>query len=117
MQTPSFLKQLLRHVVPPTDDARSAERQARKVVAVCRALLSERGEVSGAALAREALAAYDALPANALKPFIHLLAAEFSPAPAPIARAAAAYAQDASPQNLIESHQDYRLNLKQRWFN
>jgi malonyl-CoA decarboxylase len=98
---PSFLKQLLRHVVPPTDDARSAERQARKAVAVCHALLSERGEVSGAALAREALAAYGALPANALKPFIDLLAAEFSPAPAAIASATAAYARDASPRNLI----------------
>ena len=101
MNTPSFLKQLLRVVVPPADDARHAERQARKAVAVCHALLSERGEVSGAALAREALAAYDALPANAFKPFIDLLAAEFSPAPAAIAGAAAAYARDATARNLI----------------
>ena len=101
MQTPAFLKQLLRHVVPPTDDARSAERHARKAIAVCRALLSERGEVSGAARALEALTSYDALPANAFKPFIDLLAAEFSPVPAPIARAAAAYAKDATPLNLI----------------
>ena len=101
MNTPSFFKQLLRHVVPPTDDVRSAERQARKAVTVCRALLSERGEVSGAALALEALAAYDTLPANAFKPFIDLLAAEFSPAPAAIASAAAAYAKEASPRNLI----------------
>ena len=102
MKTPIFLTKILRHVVPPTDDARSAERHARKVVAVCRALLSERGELSGAALAREALTAYDGLPANSFKPFINLLATEFSPAPAPIASAAAAYARDASPQNLIE---------------
>lgn len=101
MNTPSFLKQLLRVVVPPADDARHAERQARKAVAVCHALLSERGEVSGAALAREALAAYDALPANAFKPFIDLLAAEFSPAPAAIAGAATAYARDATARNLI----------------
>ena len=102
MNAPAFLKKLLRHVVPPTDDARAAERQARKVVAVCQALLSERGEVSGAALAREALTAYDALPANAFKPFIDQLAGEFSPASAAIALAAAAYMNDASPRNLIE---------------
>jgi malonyl-CoA decarboxylase len=101
VKTPSFLRKLLRRVVPATGDARAAERHARKAVALCHALLSERGEVSGAALAREALAAYDALPANAFKPFIDLLAAEFSPAPAPIASAAAAYARDASPRNLI----------------
>ena len=105
MNAPAFLKKLLRHVVPPIDDVRSAERQARKVAAVCHALLSERGEVSGAALAREALVAYDALPANAFKAFIDLLAAEFSPAPAAIASAAAAYARDASPQNLVELQQ------------
>jgi malonyl-CoA decarboxylase len=101
MYTPSFLKQLLRRVVPPADSARAAERRARDAVALCDALLSERGEVSGAALAREALEAYAALPANALKPFFNLLAAGFSPDPAAIAHAATAYQQDATPQNLI----------------
>lgn len=101
MKTPAFLQNLLRKVAAPVDSARTAERKARDVAALCHALLSERGEVSGAALARDALAAYDALPANALKPFINLLAAEFSPDPAAIADAAAAYAQDAAPQNLI----------------
>jgi malonyl-CoA decarboxylase len=105
VKTPTFLKELLRHVVPPTDDVRAAERQARKAVALCRALLSERGEVSGAALAREALAAYDALPANAFNPFIDLLAADFSPAPALIAGAAAAYMKEATPHNLIALQQ------------
>jgi malonyl-CoA decarboxylase len=101
MNTRTFLKKLLRSVAAPVDSARSAERKAREAVAFCRALLSERGEVSGAALARDALAAYDALPANAFKPYIGMLATDFSPAPATIATAAAAYAQDASPQNLI----------------
>ena len=54
MNAPAFLKKLLRHVVPPTDDARAAERQARKVVAVCQALLSERGEVWRGARPRSA---------------------------------------------------------------
>ena len=101
MNAPSFLKRLLRKVVPPKDSTRAAERKARALIALCRALLSERGEVSGAALAREALAAYEALPANALKPFFNMLAADFSPDSAEIAHAAAVYRQDTSPQNLI----------------
>ena len=101
MNTSSFLKKLLRKVAAPVDSARTAERKAREVVAMCHALMSERGEVSGAALARDTLAAYDALPANALKPLVDLIAAEFSPEPATIAAAAAAYAQETSPQNLI----------------
>ena len=101
MNTSSFLKDLLRKVAAPVDSARTAERKAREAVALCHALLSERGEVSGAALARDALAAYDALPANALEPFINLLASEFSPDPAAIADAAAAYAQYPTPQNLV----------------
>jgi malonyl-CoA decarboxylase len=101
MNAPSFLKGLLRSVVASGNSTRTAERKARNVVALCRALLSERGEVSGAALAREALTGYEALPANALKPFINMLAAEFSPDPAEIARMAAVYRQDSSPPNLI----------------
>ena len=95
------MKRLLRSVAAPVDSARSADRKAREAVALCHALLSERGEVSGAALARDALAAYDALPANAFQPYISLLAEEFSPAPMTIAAAAAAYALDASPHHLV----------------
>ncbi len=101
MNTRAFLKRLLRSVAAPVDSARSADRKAREAVELCHALLSERGEVSGAALARDALAAYDALPANAFQPYISLLAKEFSPAPMTIAAAAAAYALDASPHNLV----------------
>lgn len=95
------MKRLLRTVAAPVDSARMAERRAREVIELCRALLSERGEVSGAALARETLAAYDALPANGFQPFITLLAKEFSPSPMTIAAAAAAYALDPSPANLV----------------
>ena len=101
MNTGSFFKRLLRKVAAPVDSARSAERRAREAIALCHALLSERGEVSGAALARDALATYDALPSNAFQPFINFLAKEFSPAPMTIAAAAAAYALDPSPKNLI----------------
>jgi malonyl-CoA decarboxylase len=101
MNTPAFLQRLLRRVVPPMDSGRSAERKAHNAIELCKALLSERGEVSGAALARDALDAYDALPADALTFYIDLLASEFSPDPAHIAQQAAAYAQNPTPQNLI----------------
>jgi len=101
MTARSFLNSILRSVAAPVDSARSAERKAREAIALCHALLSERGEVSGAALARDALAAYDALPANAFQPYISLLAKDFSPAPISIAAAAAAYAIDPSPYNLV----------------
>ncbi len=100
MNAPSFLKQLLRRVVA-NDSARSAERKARNAIALCHALLSERGEISGAALAREALAAYAALPTNGFHPFCNMLASEFSPDPRHIAETSAAYQSDASPLNLI----------------
>ena len=105
MSEPSFLKKLLRRVVQPVDKQRSAARQARNVITLFHALLSERGEVSGAALASEALAAYAALPENALAPFLNLLADEFSPAPAEIATAAANYELDHSAANLIALQQ------------
>jgi len=101
LDAPLFLKQLLRRVVPPKDTARSAERKARNVIALCHALMSERGEISGAALAREALNAYAALPVNGLQPFCNMLASEFSPDPRQIADASAAYRADPSPLNLI----------------
>ena len=101
MDAPFFIKQLLQRVVPPKDTARSAERKARSAIAICHALMSERGEISGAALAREAINAFIALPVNGLRPFCELLAQEFSPDPAQIARAAAAYQADPSPLNLI----------------
>jgi malonyl-CoA decarboxylase len=97
-------------VAAPVDSARSAERKAREAIALCHALLSERGEVSGAALARDALAAYDALPANAFQPYISLLAKDFSPAPISIAAAAAAYAIDPSPQNLVALLRELKAN-------
>ena len=101
MDAPSFLKQLFRRVVPPIDSERSAERKARNVIALCHSLLSERGEVSGAILAREALSAYEALPANGLQPFCDMLAEEFSPDPAQIERAATNYQRYPDPTNLI----------------
>ena len=63
--------------------------------------MSERGEVSGARLAREALAAYEALDPAAASVFFDLLAEEFSPDPDVVGRYAQAYRDDPSQANLI----------------
>jgi malonyl-CoA decarboxylase len=63
--------------------------------------LSERGEASGAAVAREALASYRLLAGPALAAFFDVLAAEFSPDPAAVGEAADAYRRDPSQANLI----------------
>src|SRR3954467_1340155 len=71
MNAPSFLKRLVGSVVP--SERRRTNRRARHAVELCQALLSERGEVSGAVIARDALAAYNALPKTALASFFDTL--------------------------------------------
>jgi malonyl-CoA decarboxylase len=63
--------------------------------------MSERGEVSGARVAREAFAAYQALDPVAVALFFDLLAEEFSPHPEVVGRYAQAYRDDPSQANLI----------------
>lgn len=100
MNAPSFLKRLVRSVVTP-NERRRAQRQARQAVDLCRALLSERGEVSGAVLARDALAAYNALSPAAQPMFLDLLVNEFSPDTAELDSAYAAFRAEATQDNLI----------------
>lgn len=76
------------------------DRGAADAVTLCRALIGERGEASGAALAREALAAYRALDESGRARFFDVLAGEFSPAPQDVDRAAAAYRLEPSAANL-----------------
>jgi malonyl-CoA decarboxylase len=63
--------------------------------------MSERGEVSGARIAREALAAYQLLDQTARAIFFDLLAKEFSPDPEEVGRVADAYRHDPSQGNLV----------------
>ena len=93
---------LLRSLVPASE-RRPADprRAARAVIRLCHALLSERGEVSGARLAIELREAYTALDAPARELFFDLLVSEFSPHRGDVARAADAYTQDPNPANLI----------------
>jgi malonyl-CoA decarboxylase len=80
---------------------RAAVRSARRAVTLCHALMSERGEVSGAHIAREALAAYQQLDEKALAIFFDLLAKEFSPDPEDVGRVADAYREEPSQANLV----------------
>jgi malonyl-CoA decarboxylase len=102
-QKPSFLQRLLQSVSRPKRSGltRSAVRGARQAVSLCHALLSERGEVSGARLAREALAAYQSLDGGALDAFFDLLVKEFSPDPEEVGRCADAYRQEPCQANLV----------------
>ena len=71
--------------------SRAAPGTARRAIALCHALVSERGEVSGARLAREALAAYKSLDATAAAAFFDLLVDELSPDPEALWRSAVHY--------------------------
>jgi len=80
----------------PHEDPRAAE----KLISLCHALLSERGEVSGRYMASEILGAYQSLDASTTATFFNRVAAEFSPRPEEISRAAEAYRKDSTPENL-----------------
>src|ERR1700694_4069106 len=69
MNAPSFFRRLVRSVVPPAE-----QRRARRALELCHELMSEGGEVSGAVIARDALAAYNALPSDARAAFFDSLA-------------------------------------------
>jgi malonyl-CoA decarboxylase len=83
------------------DLAPATSRVARRTLELCRELVSERGEVSTARLAGEALTAFQSLDAPARRVFFDLLAVEFSPEPEAVETAAAAYSEEPSPANLV----------------
>ena len=96
---------------------RNPSRAARKVIQLCRNLLSERGEVSGTLLAGEALAAYQALDETSRDGFFDLLVQEFSPDPEQVGRAGDAYRANPSAANLARlqtSVEAPRVELFQR---
>jgi malonyl-CoA decarboxylase len=99
---PSFFRRLLGSIRRrPGSLPRAAVRKARNAVTLCHALMSERGEVSGAHIAREALAAYQQLDEKALAIYFDLLVKEFSPDPEAVGRVADAYRQEPSQGNLV----------------
>jgi malonyl-CoA decarboxylase len=94
MSATSFLRRLLGRERPFADQG------TRHAVSLCEALLGQRGEISGAALAREALAAYRKLDERGREEFFDVLGQEFAPSPEAVSKAADAYRFDPTPQNL-----------------
>jgi malonyl-CoA decarboxylase len=87
------------------------------MLALCQALLSERGEVSGLRLARECLDAWHALDEEAREAFLDLLTTEFSPDPEEALAAAQAYRSDPSSSklaHLLEAVEPLRQELFRR---
>jgi malonyl-CoA decarboxylase len=81
--------------------SRDGEPKARKVLQLCDALLSERGEVSGARVAAELLAAYRALDRSARGVFFDMLNDSFLPNPEQVAEAADAYRKAPAANTLL----------------
>jgi malonyl-CoA decarboxylase len=96
----SILTRLVRSVVPVPNEAARANRHARRAIDAWRELLSNRGAVSGAAVAREALHAYRSLPLSARPPFFTQLAATFGPDQQALRAACEAYLADPSQVHL-----------------
>ena len=80
---------------------RTGQPKAKEVLRLCEALLSERGEVSGARAASDLIAAYRALDAAGRDAFFDLLSASFVPDPAQAAQAADAYRRQPSAETLL----------------
>ncbi|HEU5261903.1 MAG TPA: malonyl-CoA decarboxylase family protein, partial [Gemmatimonadales bacterium] len=91
--------------------------QTQHLVSLCESLLSEHGEITGVALAREALGCYQTLGEREREEFFDVLAKTFSPSPDAVGRAADAYRADPIPENLIrlqESAESLRPELFRR---
>lgn len=95
-----FLGRVLRSLSGTAGARAGSGPAANDVIALCRALLSERGELSGTRLAVEVVDAYQALDAGGLSHFFDILAREFAVDPAAIDAAALTYGADPSQVNL-----------------
>src|SRR2546421_661320 len=96
MSTGNFLRRLFGNGVDTID------RGVQELMSQCQALLAESGEYASMAIARDALAAYHALDERAREAFFDVLVSRYSPAPEAVARAAASYQSNPSPEKLIE---------------
>jgi len=78
------------------------QRSAERLATLLRTLVSQRGEASGAVLARRAVALYRRLDATARRHFFSLLARDFSPDRNAVLEAAVAYHREPSPAHFAE---------------
>ena len=79
-----------------------AERRAHRLAGLLRTLISERGEATGAALARRAVALYRGLDEPGRAHLFEVLAREFSPDRDAVLAAATAYHAQPNPSNLAQ---------------
>ena len=87
---------------PEEDDGTLPPRGVRRAVALCHSLIAERGEVSGARIAADMLAVYDALEEPARADFFDALAEHFSADAESSVAAAEAYRDAPSPKTLAK---------------
>ena len=97
--TRSVLNRLFAPRTPAARHAAALE-QADRAIALCHALISERGEVSGARRATELLGVYQSLEAPGVERFFDRLVAEFASDPKKVAAAAKRYTEEPSPETL-----------------
>ena len=88
-------------VATATPESREIPRAVRKTLDLCRQLLSERGEVSGAKVAAEVLAAVAQLDQPLRECFFDQLASGFAPDAPTVQAVAQAYLSEPSPTNLL----------------
>lgn len=101
-----------------TRDRAARLRDVENTIELCRTLLSERGEVSGARIAGEVLNSYKQLDDEQVEWFFDQLVAAFSVDPDTVRQAAEAYQLDASQENLValqEAVEPPRQELFRRW--
>src|SRR5437870_3732512 len=84
---------------------RKRRHDVEHLVGSCAALLSERGEVSTARIAADAIAAYDRLNGEGRSAFFDALAHDYSVHSADLQRAIDAYQRDPSPRCADALHQ------------
>ena len=96
MNVPSFLRRIF--------SGGGADGGVRELAQLCDALLAESGEYASTALAREAVARWQALDERARESFFDVLAG-YSPPQEKLKAAAAAYQADPSSENLIRLQQ------------
>jgi malonyl-CoA decarboxylase len=75
-------------------------RTLRRLVSLCRSILSDGDGVSNSGLATDAIRLYETLDRPGRIAFFDLLIREFSPSPDDVGRAASDYRQDPSPESL-----------------
>ena len=93
-------QRMLRLLIGPRSGA-APRGDLRKVVELCRTLLTEQGEFSGRRIATDALLAYAMLDLEGREKFFDRLVEDFSPSPEALSRAADAYRDEPTQKNLI----------------